>query len=506
MRLLTTEIESASLDVMHNEWIYNALDCSVTEELWGEIFSTAREHELKTYDFVRAMQTPAMLMALRGIRIDMAKRNKWIASMSHRVDTLQRHLDMMSEAVWEQPLNPRSPQQLKDFFYKVMKLPPQYKYDKVKKERTVSCDRNALEALQAYFHARPIISNILRSRELVKRIGTLQTGVDSDERMRTSYNVCGTETGRWSSNANAFGTGTNFQNWEDYLREIFVADKGWKMAYIDGEQAESRVVAYISGDENYIRACEGGDLHTFVAKMVWPELEWTGDLKQDKKVAGQLAYREMSYRDLAKRLGHGTNYRGKPRTMAMHTHVEVPLIEEFQAKYFAAFPGIPKWHQSVATQLQTKGAITTPLGRTRVFLGRRDSDDTLKEAIAFVPQSTIGEIINEGMWRVWKAFDREDAPLRCQLLAQVHDAILIQYPDLSPEYEINIIEAVKRTMEVPIPINGRTLVIPANCEGIGWNWRKYDENENPQGLKKAVGNDTRIRQEEKTSIAGSFFL
>lgn len=510
MKLLTTEIttnERVQSDPMLNEWIYNALDCSVTDEVWEEIFKDARAETLQTYDFVRAMQTPAMLMALRGIRIDMVKRNKWIAEMGHRVETLQRHLDAIAEAIWDQPLNPRSPQQLKDFFYTVMRCEKQYKYDKIKKERVVSCDRNALEALTVNFHARPIVSNILRSRELVKRIGTLQTGIDADERMRTSYNVCGTETGRWSSNSNAFGTGTNFQNWEDYLREIFIADKGWKMAYIDGEQAESRVVGYISGDENYIRACEGGDLHTAVAKMVWPDLEWTGVLKEDKQVAGQKAYRDMSFRDLAKRLGHGTNYRGKPRTMAMHTHVEVKLIEEFQDLYFSAFPGIRKWHQSVAEQLQTHGAITTPLGRTRVFLGRLDSDDTLKEAIAFVPQSTIGEIINEGMWRVWKKFDREDAQLRCQLLAQVHDAILIQYPDVSPEYEVEIIEAVKRTMEVPIPINGRTLVIPANCEGVGWNWRKFDAKENPQGLKKAVGNDDRFQEcKENTPIAGRFFL
>ncbi|HNA84888.1 MAG TPA: hypothetical protein PLB04_04945, partial [Nitrospira sp.] len=36
--------------------------------------------------------------------------------------------------------------------------------------------------------------------------------LDSDGRMRCSFNVCGTETMRFSSSENAFGNGGNLQN------------------------------------------------------------------------------------------------------------------------------------------------------------------------------------------------------------------------------------------------------------------------------------------------------
>lgn len=509
IKIDTTDFDYDDLTPMQQEWVYNSLDCAVTAECWENINEFVGDDTRKTYGFVKGLQAPAMNMAIRGISINIKKRNKWIAELSARTHTLSDYLDQLATAVWNQPLNANSPKQMVDFFYGVLNVPEQFKYDSKRKERVVTTDKAALEKLEDYFYARPFVKNILRQRDLNKKIGTLKTGIDSDEKMRTSYNVCGTETGRWSSNSNVFGSGTNLQNITNELREIFVAKEGYKLAYVDLEQAESRVVAYLSGDQNYIDACEGGDLHTTAAQMVWPELGWTGDLKQDKAIAEQRAHGIFSYRDLAKRGGHGTNYMGKPPTMAKHLHTDVKVLEEFQDRYFSAFPGIPRWHQDVATELQTTGKLTTPIGRTRYFLSRLHSDDTLKEGIAFLPQSTIGEILNEGMYRVWKKFD----PKEVELLAQVHDAILIQYPDEGDEYETQILKKVMETIQVPLTINGRTLIIPANVEGTGWNWRKYKKNKdgtitNPEGLKEYTGHEERVRKQRKknTSVLSNLYL
>lgn len=520
LKIQTAEADFSTLDPEQNEWVYNSLDCAVTAEVWNNITSQVQDFTIPTYNFVQGMQAPALCMALRGIRIDPEKRGRWTRDLELRVAKLEGYLNQMSAAVWDKPLNPASSKQLIDFFYGVMRIPAETKWDKVKKQKTVSADRKALEKVRNYFHARPIVDNILRQREHLKKISTLKTGIDQDApghfRMRTSYNVCGTETGRWSSNENAFGTGTNLQNWTNELREIFIADSeatcgvDMKMAYIDLEQAESRVVAYLSGDQNYIDACESGDLHTAVARMVWKNLPWTGVLKHDKEVAAQKVYRDFSARDLAKRLGHGTNYRGKPRTMAMHTNMDTRAIEEFQALYFAAFPGIAEWHQEVAYLLQTQGFLTTPLGRTRYFLGRLSDDDTLKEAIAFLPQSTIGEILNEGMYRMWDRYDnKRDQTLWMQLLAQVHDATLIQYPDLGYDFERELFGELQTTLQIPIPVNGRQLIIPAKVEGTGWNWRKYDSRkpaEATYGLMEWKGKDDRKRPQENTSKFAGVYL
>src|SRR5207245_2824514 len=138
------------------------------------------------------------------------------------------------------------------------------------------------------------------------------------------------------------------QNWEESLRSIVIADEGMKLAYVDLEQAESRLVGAIEWnlchDETYLKACESGDLHTSVARLAWPNTSWTGDLQRDREIAEKPFYRQHSFRHMAKVLGHGTNYRGTPFTMAKHTKIDKRVITEFQTRYFSSFPAHVRWH------------------------------------------------------------------------------------------------------------------------------------------------------------------
>jgi hypothetical protein len=211
------------------------------------------------------------------------------------------------------------------------------------------------------------------------------------------------------------------------LRRPFVADPGMKFAYIDLEQAESRLVGAIEwnlfGDGRYLDACESGDLHTSVCRLAWTELGWTGDLKRDRAIADQPFYRQHSYRHMAKVLGHGTNYAGKPYTMAKHTKLEAPLIAE-PSKPNTSTPSPPTSDGTRRSQseLLTKGNHTTLTGRRRWFLAGVMMIATVREAIAYGPQGAVGDILNMGMLRVWRLGI-------CQLLLQIHDAILVQYPE-----------------------------------------------------------------------------
>jgi hypothetical protein len=154
-------------------------------------------------------------------------------------------------------------------------------------------NREVLEKLCAYIYARPFAQLALRFRDLDKKIQALNAQAESDGRMRSSYNVGATETGRWSSSKGAFGGGLNDQTWTKELRELFVADDGYELFQSDLEQAEARAVAYLAQDEKFIAACESGDLWTFACKLIWPGLDWSGklgyteDLAADKQVAEQ---------------------------------------------------------------------------------------------------------------------------------------------------------------------------------------------------------------------------
>lgn len=474
------------------EWWYNSLDAAVTLDIHNTL--TQQNKGQHIYAFERAMQGPALDMMLRGFLIDPVWRSRAMGIMEKKLDEAQSKLDRLSSAVWGRGLNPRSPDQLKDFLYRALDLPEQFQNKKG--VRTVSTSRECLEKLEDYWIARPFVSCIFAAREASKKLGVLRTGVDPDGRMRCTYNVCGTETGRWASSGNVWGRGTNLQNITEELRRAFVADPGYVLLYVDGEQAESRSVGFILGtkhnDWRYLDACEAGDLHTAVTQLVWEDLGWTADLKANKSIAERPFYRHFSYRDMAKRGGHGTNYYGKDYTMAKHLKVPVSLITAFQRKYIPAF-GLQKFWNGVQAALMRDQSITTFLGRERTFFGRPNDDSTLRKAIAYEPQSTVGDLVNEGGYRVWKKFPQ------AQVLAQIHDAFIFQIP----ENQVNqLVPQILETFQVPVrsPDGKRTLTIPAEAM-LGWNWSKQDPKKktfsdgNEDGLAKWSGTFSRTRRE-----------
>lgn len=486
--LLTREPQSYVEDLS----VYNGLDCVITREVFDVISPELDEDYLQTYSFVRKLQLPALSMMLQGIRVDMEGRARAILYLEKTQALSQRRLDALTNAVWSAPLNPRSPKKVAEFLYSAMDITPETKWDAKTRSRKPTVERKALEAIHdKRIWARPFVQLILWNRELSKMLGVLRSGVDADKRMRTSYNIVGTDTARWSANKNAFGTGTNLQNITDKLRFIFVPDEDQKFAYLDLEQAESRVVGLevwlATGDSRYLDECERGDLHVNVCKMIWPDLEWTGDPKLDREVSEQKFYRHFSYRDLAKRGGHGTNYYGKPLTMASHLKVPTKIMEGFQDRYFdsSTFCGIAKWHDCVIEELQTTGVLTTILGRTRQFLTRLHDDTTVRSAIAFKPQSAVADILNLGMAQSWYELRRI-----YDLLAQLHDAELTQYDQT---LEDTILPQLTKALEVPLTISGREFLIPVGAD-VGWNWAKYHKTKNPDGLRSWNGHDDRLRQ------------
>jgi hypothetical protein len=299
-----------------------------------------------------------------------------------------------------------------------------------------------------------------------------------------------------------------------------------RIAYCDLEQAESRVVGAIClrlfGDAAYLDACESGDLHTSVCRLCWTQLPWPEEfsisaiqagtrfdqelLSAAKRVAGAKAYRSMSYRDLAKRLGHGSNYYGQPPTMAQHSHVDVKTISAFQRVYFTAFAAIRRWHDWVLEQIQTQRQLTTMLGRRIYIFKDVTAASTLREMIAYEPQSVgTGDYMNAGM----QLLDAANYPLF--LLKQVHDALAFEYDYRDEDW---LIPTVCNTLSWSFPLtphpdrysyllNKRNLTtqesidlerlstlaasprpfsIPVEAQ-VGWNLGKYDEAKNPNGLR-----------------------
>ena len=178
-----------------------------------------------------------------------------------------------------------------------------------------------------------------------------------------------------------------------------------------------------------------------------------------------------------------SNYMGKPFTLAQQMKVETDVAETFQLQYFRKFPGIPEWHQWVANELQTKGYLENPFGMRRQFWGRKWDDATLREAIAFFPQSAVGVLTNIVLHRLWDKYEgKPGAPV--QILANGHDAAIGQIrADLVDELVPELLVLMKFPFEVT-DIHGisRVVTIPFDME-LGLNWGKHSDT-NPNGLKK----------------------
>lgn len=452
--------------------IYCGLDCCVTLECDAAHEELHDAVSRKTLAFSERAGVLALCLSLRGLRVDEGERAKLALTINARKTRMEALLNRFARVVWNQDLNPRSYQQLQEFFYSTMRVPPVV--ERFKGVERVTTNRKALEKIAKHsIHAKLFVNCILFIRDLSKTLGVLHGGVDSDGRMRFSFNPAGTETGRWSSRKNPMGGGTNAQNITDELRRIFIPDEGYFFAYVDLKSAESIAVGFYSGDEDYIKACLTGDVHSAVVEMIWPG--------QNPKAP---YYRHFSHRDITKRLGHASNYYGTPFGIAQQVAVDKSVIATFQQLYFRRFPGIKRWHLKVAQELQQTRRLTNIFGRRRQFFGRPYEDETLREAIANLPQSTVADYANEGILRVFETFDRGDPNADVKVASQLHDAGLFQVR-LGKEH---LVREIQRLMSFPVSFGTRTMTIPTDAE-VGFNFSKQSA-ENPNGLGKSLEGKT----------------
>jgi DNA polymerase I-like protein with 3'-5' exonuclease and polymerase domains len=487
MRIIKThEMDPRDLSEFEKDQIYNGLDVCCTRDVFDAIHPQLDEITNATYQFSLALQAPTLEMRVRGVLVDQTKRQEVIDEYYDTLERLESNLNrIVFEGIGLPSFNWRSPADLRGLFYDTLGLPV------VRRQGRPTVDRAAREHLAIYPIATPLISHINALTEIGDKISVLKTAVDSDGRIRTSYNIAGTNTGRFSSSLSEFGTGGNLQNIEESLRSVFIADRGFKFAKCDAKSGESFAVGAIEWnlfhDPRYLDVCESGDPHTAVARICWPGLGWTGDLQRDKNIAETPYYRHHSHRFMCKKLGHGSNYGGQPQTLAEQAKLPVDVVKQFQPKYFSAFPAHKLWQEHVAQTLRSTGCLTSLLGRRRYFLGRRGDPDTLRGAIAYDPQSSLADIVNRAMLQVW----RKDY---VSIMLHDHDALTFQYPE---HLEDQIISRIMNDLIVPVQLaQGRMLKIPYDC-CVGWNKGNYDPNTNPNGLKEYHGHDDRKRIPEQ---------
>lgn len=486
MKIIKThEMNPNELTEFEKDCVYNGLDTMVCRDCLDGMLPQLDPHTAATYEFSKSLQAPTLEMRCRGVLVDQLRKSEVIDDYFEIMERLEAQLlRIVFEGVGLSTFNWRSHADLRRLFYGELGLPP------IRKSGRPTTDRGARERLAVYPIAQQLVAHINTLTELGDKISVLKTAIDPDGRIRTSYNIAGTSTGRFSSSLSDFGTGGNLQNVEESLRSIFIADPGFKFAKCDAKSGESFAVGAIEWnlfhDGRFLEVCESGDPHTAVARMCWPKLPWTGDIKLDKKIAEEPFYRHHNRRQTTKKIGHASNYAGKPNTISEQTGMPLQLVRDFQPIYFSTFPAHQLWHAHVEETLRKKGFLISLMNRKRYFFGRRNDPATLREAIAYDPQSSLADIVNTAMINIW----RKNI---AAIVMHDHDALTFMYRERD---EDKLIPILMENLIVPVPLaHGRTLRIPYDCK-VGWNKGEYDASKNPNGLKDYHGHDERKREKE----------
>lgn len=526
---------------------YAALDTTGTLEIFNALKGRLDADQLRVYEWNKKQLAPSLAMTLRGIRVDQTERANLAKGMEWTLERTEKKIAKLPGVMsrwdgWEletgrcpsggttpsgkqqlhkwprperghpklptenmvcercglprrryKPFEPGSATQVKHLLYELHKMP--YRHDK---KGNLSANEEALNSLaelespKKWKGTRELCLALLEHRDLVKQLGFLRARLSSKGRFHASFNVAAAWTGRWSSSRDPFGVGSNLQNVGEQHRHIFLSDPGMTMFYADLKTAESLLVAFLSGEENYIEAHKG-DVHTYVCRLLWPDVPWTGDIKKDKVIASSTLpeWDDVPGHDLrfqSKRVQHGSNYGLTPYGMARIAHIPVAVAVEAQRLYFEAFPNIREWQKSIASLVRGSLPLYNALRRVVWLMGRPWDDHTRKQGLSFGPQGGVGDILNIALYQVWRECD----PHLIQVLAQVHDAILGQFPDGERKAAL---DALRRLMIVPHDVQDiwgktRTCVIPVEV-AVGKNWGKHNLNPkkgrlNPDGLKEAA--------------------
>lgn len=309
-------------------------------------------------------------------------------------------------------------------------------------------------------------------RSVYERVRPDATGV-----IRSSLNPGGTETGRFSHSEVFYEESTNLGNMPkkaagyDSLYEVrscFVAPPARMFGEADMSQAEARVAAWMADEPLAIAQYnEGIDRYRYFAAGIefddpsrWREVDKKGMMRQVVGKMGLLAFQYgVGWFTFQQQVNADADLTG--------VAIDAKLAKKAEGVFHELWPGYRVWHDAVLEQALSLGHLRNPLGRRRDFFARTDTDQQRaalrREAVAFLPQSTVCDLLSLGIIDLYETYDPEILWLHLQ----IHDAIIFscRYRDWH-----KAVSCVKNALEREIIINGKPILIPSEVMLSTTSW------------------------------------
>lgn len=474
-------------------WLYNATDAAKTYKVYLH-----QEHELKArnvkahYDsFIKPLIPLVTHLCTTGISVNVNKLKEFDQTLELALNPINEELQRIIGPLFEkvakknkvrnkekdkygpspktgkqiviekgydetiEPFNPRSPEQVKTALTLLGYRIP------IKRGKPTT-DR---ESLLKIYHKKPhpFIKSLLEYARLAKlRSSYTSITLDQDDQCRFSINIAGTISGRFSAAKTAWNTGLNVQTVPRgteagvNVKSLFVPRRGMQFLEVDLSQAELRIVAWLSNETKLMELfAKNEDVHDYTAKRI-------------EEISGIHCPRQ-----LGKRINHASNYGMGPAKFAVSCLVEagIDISVDTAGSLLAAraktFPQIGVWHRELQATLHRSRILVSPYGRAISFYGPI-TDDTLRQALSFIPQATVVDALNSAWQRIEavRCADPNTEPF-FRTVIQVHDSLLFEVEESRVLDLARIISAELDGQY--IPIRGVNHVIPHDFK-VGPSW------------------------------------
>jgi DNA polymerase I-like protein with 3'-5' exonuclease and polymerase domains len=324
------------------------------------------------------------------------------------------------DAVIEKDLgiNPASPKQLKKLLIDDLGLPV------VKQSARTGAPSFDKEAMLAYDLMLESLENPVAKR--IKEFRGWQKAVSAsyrpyldlvgmDGRLRCSYRLHGTATGRLSCaepNLQQIPK-TSDKAWNGKVKECFIAEDGYVLINADFSQLELRLATAYAGEEELKEVFnEGRDIFTEMSKQL-----------------------NMSRHD-TKTLVYSMQYGAGEQRLMNAFGVDKTTAKQIRQNYFNTYPHFRRLNERCTAKVEETGEIKIWSGRVRHFEHRNDAYKAMNSLI----QGGAADIVERIMVRCFQELEGPE----CRMLLQVHDSITFEVKEsVVPQY----LEKIRTLME-----------------------------------------------------------
>jgi DNA polymerase I len=391
-------------------WDYAVRDAELTWRLWDLLKQMPQWKELPEEIWPHKQDLVRVLLSMKrhGVNIDVQLAQKYVQLGEEHMARIEKSLG----------INPASPKQMKKLLIDDLGLPV---VKSSVKTGAPSFDKQAMLAYDSMLEKleNPVAKQIKEFRGWQKAVSAAYRPyldlLDVDGRLRCSYRLHGTATGRLSCaepNLQQIPKSSD-KPWNGKVKDCFIPEPGWKLINADFSQLELRLATAYAGEEELKTVFnEGRDIFTEMSKQL-------GMSRHETKT---LVY-SMQYGAGEQRLMDAFNV----------TKAESKAIRQ---NYFTTYPNFRQFNERCTAKVEQSGRIKIWTGRERHFENRNDG----YKAMNSVVQGGAADIVERIMVKCFKELEGPD----CRMLLQVHDSITFEVKESAvPQY----MNKIRTTME-----------------------------------------------------------